>query len=203
MKKFIASVFLLLSSSSLMATTIDFDAFPSSDFLGGVEDGFTISVDAGSDLNAGSDLIPDSDFLGPFSGASSLRQVSITQSGITLTNGGLFEFSSLQSGSFFGGAEPLTVTGIFSGGIVGTDTFNPSKGSYSLFSAVNLLGVALDTLHIDMGTAAPGPTHIDDIVLNTASSPVPAPAAVWLFASGLIGLVGMKRKSAKLSSNFA
>ena len=30
-------------------------------------------------------------------------------------------------------------------------------------------------------------------------SPVPAPAAIWLFGSGLIGLIGMRKKSTKLS----
>ena len=69
------------------------------------------------------------------------------------------------------------------------------NGAYSLFSAVNLLGVSIDTLRIDLGPAGPGPTHIDDIVLNT--SVVPVPAAVWLFASGLIGLIGVAKRKAR------
>lgn len=35
---------------------------------------------------------------------------------------------------------------------------------------------------------------------NTNASAVPAPAVIWLLGSGLIGLVGMRKKSAKLSS---
>jgi hypothetical protein len=35
--------------------------------------------------------------------------------------------------------------------------------------------------------------------LNTVSS-VPAPAAVWLFGSGLIGLIGVRKKSSKISA---
>ncbi len=38
--------------------------------------------------------------------------------------------------------------------------------------------------------------------LNASTSPVPAPAAVWLFGSGLMGLLGV-RKKAKLSAQLA
>lgn len=40
--------------------------------------------------------------------------------------------------------------------------------------------------------------QFDNIVVN-ATSPVPVPAAVWLFGSGLVGLIGMKKKSLKTS----
>ena len=36
---------------------------------------------------------------------------------------------------------------------------------------------------------------IDDLVFDT--SPVPAPAAVWLFGSGLLGLIGLARRKAR------
>ncbi len=39
---------------------------------------------------------------------------------------------------------------------------------------------------------------IERVVVNT--SPVPVPAAVWLFGSGLIGLIGMKKQSIKVST---
>jgi hypothetical protein len=35
---------------------------------------------------------------------------------------------------------------------------------------------------------------IDGIMLSDATSPVPVPAAVWLFGSGLIGLIGIARR---------
>lgn len=45
---------------------------------------------------------------------------------------------------------------------------------------------------------------IDNIRLSgNATSTVPAPAVVWLFGSGLIGLVGMRKKSMTLSGNLA
>jgi len=47
-------------------------------------------------------------------------------------------------------------------------------------------------------------TAIDEIeIINNSVSTVPAPAAVWLLGSGLIGLVGARKKSAKLSGNYA
>ena len=46
----------------------------------------------------------------------------------------------------------------------------------------------------------PGPytittTAIADGMIYTAANPVPVPAAVWLLASGLLGLVGLRRKN--------
>jgi len=40
---------------------------------------------------------------------------------------------------------------------------------------------------------------LDNVSFTTNVSPVPVPAAVWLFGSGLIGLIGMKKKSSKVS----
>ena len=94
LEKIIIPVLLLPNSTSLIAATIDFDGFPTAAtgfegaFTGGTEDGFTIVVDGGSALTT------SSDFLGAFSGVNSLYHTRGTQSGITLTNGGLFEFSS-------------------------------------------------------------------------------------------------------------
>jgi hypothetical protein len=41
----------------------------------------------------------------------------------------------------------------------------------------------------------PGLVYIDDVSLETSA--VPVPAAVWLFGSGLLGLVGVARRSKK------
>ena len=190
MEKIVCLVVCLFISAA-NATVIDFDNFPTATsgfdggFIGGNEDGFTIGVDAGSFLTT------SDDFLGAFSGVNSLHHGTGQQSGITLSNGGLFTFFSLQSGGFFGGAEILTVTGMLSGGIVAVDTFSPLNNAYSLFSAVNLANINIDSLHIDMGPALPGPTHIDDITLNAAV--VPEPASIALLGLGLAG-IGFSRK---------
>ena len=45
--------------------------------------------------------------------------------------------------------------------------------------------------------------HDASIYIMTATSAVPLPAAVWLFGSGLIGLISMRRKSQKMSGKYA
>ncbi len=37
-------------------------------------------------------------------------------------------------------------------------------------------------------------SHVDEMRIITAASPVPVPAAVWLFGSALLGLTGMSRR---------
>ena len=60
------------------------------------------------------------------------------------------------------------------------------NGSYEFYAAQTGL---IDELHLGFGN------HflVDDLSLNEASV-VPIPAAVWLFGSGLIGLVGVARR---------
>jgi hypothetical protein len=36
--------------------------------------------------------------------------------------------------------------------------------------------------------------YIDNVVINADIDPIPVPAAVWLFGSGLLGLIGIARK---------
>ena len=101
MKKIIV-LFICVFTSAVNATVIDFDGF-SGTFTGGVEDGFTVAV------NGGSDLVTDGALLGAFSGLNSLRHFSNTSSGITIDNaGGVFVFANLQVGltDLFGGAGP-------------------------------------------------------------------------------------------------
>ena len=42
-----------------------------------------------------------------------------------------------------------------------------------------------------------------DLTVNIGTSSVPTPETVWLFGTGLIGLIGMRKKSEKLSDNYA
>ena len=39
--------------------------------------------------------------------------------------------------------------------------------------------------------------YIDNVVITADIAPVPVPAAVWLFGSGLVGLVGVARRKKK------
>ena len=43
-------------------------------------------------------------------------------------------------------------------------------------------------------TAPLGDADYDDMLVRAEFSPVPVPAAVWLFGSGLLGLIGAARR---------
>jgi len=62
----------------------------------------------------------------------------------------------------------------------------------SAFSTIEIRGAA-GTVDVVAG--------FDNISYTTAA--VPAPAAVWLLGSGLIGLIGMRKKSRKLTGKYA
>lgn len=85
------------------------------------------------------------------------------------------------------------------GNLLGSDTQVDTGGNLFLLSFSGIHSVSF----FGSGTVA-----LDDFSFNPVSSvpvpvPVPAPAAVWLMGSGLIGLVGMRKKSAKPSDNYA
>ncbi len=77
--------------------------------------------------------------------------------------------------------ETYFVTGIGSGG----QTFNASN------SFVGSLDYDLMSLEIDFGLSPNSIVGITGVVTQTV---VPVPAAAWLFASALLGMVGIKRK---------
>jgi uncharacterized protein YhjY with autotransporter beta-barrel domain len=159
-----AAASISISSSEVLAqnVTIDFDAFgPTSSFGGGSEDGVLIGGIFGP-------VAVNSDYLGPFSGPNSIHHDAAGSAGFNLSraDAGGFNLVSFRAGSAFGGAEALTVSGYLQGGLVGTDVFDPNPpDSYVLYTPTNLAGVAMDELRFDMGSAGPGPTHIDDIIL--------------------------------------
>ena len=75
----------------------------------------------------------------------------------------------------------------FEQGGIATGTYNALTGEY-----------VLDWSSLIEGGAFSGVTgfwHLEGVISET--SPVPVPAAVWLFGSGLIGLFGVARKKVK------
>ncbi len=81
----------------------------------------------------------------------------------------------------------LTTDGLF-GTQSGTESFAVETGDIFGF-------VALTTDSIE-GTA----TAVISNFSAPAISNVPVPAAVWLFGSGLVGLIGMRKKSSKITA---
>jgi len=74
-------------------------------------------------------------------------------------------------------------TGGFSGDLSGSFSVSYSGGNQATLLDVSIKNYA--------GQAAP--SYIAQTVITPTASPVPVPAALWLFASGLIGLSGFAR----------
>lgn len=105
------------------------------------------------------------------------------------------------SGTYNGSA----ITSLFApGGFQGNDNLllsgSPQLTILGFAFSVAGLGTSVDVYHDAAGQficagcygsySEPG----GDTVINFSASPVPIPAAVWLLASGLIGLVGIGRR---------
>ena len=103
------------------------------------------------------------------------------------------EFFNELSG---GGTSPCTGCGILGGGPLAVDPDPTAWTSFS-FSGVNGLDVS-GGVTLQLGATTGGAAgsfanmYYDNIVIDVA--PVPVPAAVWLFGSGLIGLIGIARR---------
>lgn len=93
----------------------------------------------------------------------------------------LLQFSSPQGAD----SEPSWAAASFSSSI--EDLTVPNDGFYYL------------RWHSDdsSGTGSRDELALDDITVTAGVNPVPIPGAVWLLGSGLIGLVGIKRKVGK------
>ena len=75
-----------------------------------------------------------------------------------------------------------------------------SQTSNQVYTQFSFLFTALDST-TSVEFMATGPDTAYGPVLDSVSvSAVPLPAAIWLFGSGLIGLIGMRRKSSKITA---
>lgn len=110
---------------------------------------------------------------------------------ITDENNADFIFDGLWAKVFntspdFGGEDSLfgTLSGYNNGGLV-WEIATGLNGSYEFYGPQ---AGAIDELRLGFGDWF----LVDDITLNA----VPVPAAVWLFGSGLLGLIGLARRKA-------
>ena len=99
-----------------------------------------------------------------------------------------FVFSGLFINNTAG--DLISVGGYNNGGQVGlTQTVN-----YAAASSLSFDDIIVDEVQIS--SADFFQTNIDSFIVDTVVAPsaVPVPAAVWLFGSGLLGLIGMARR---------
>jgi hypothetical protein len=172
--------------------TIDFDGLTSTgSFSAGTEDGFAIIRTSGP-------IGLNNNYLAPASGGNSIHHQSAGNASFTLgrSDGGNFTLTSFLAGSAFGGANPLTVQGYLDGALIATDVFSAiPNGSFAAFAPTNLSGRQLDNLVFAMGPASAGPTHLDNIVLDTTA--VPEPASLALLGAGLLAARFSRRRKPK------
>ena len=70
--------------------------------------------------------------------------------------------------------------------------------SYSTTTGADVSGGVTLLLKVDCGanSACVSDAYFDNVTISTDVSAVPVPAAVWLFGSGLLGLIGVARRKA-------
>jgi len=103
-----------------------------------------------------------------------------------LTNRGIKDFTL----EFFNGSSSLGQTSLMTATQYETDQPTYGSESFGGFNFTGVTGVNLNVLS-NYGDGYYYSAH--EVGFNTVSA-VPVPAAVWLFASGLIGLLGVRRK---------
>ena len=116
------------------------------------------------------------------------------------TGTGLNIFDDLADGSAYGAAT-LTAAGgndsLINVNLTGANVFTDIDSSLASFDGLFAIGGYLSTIDstnkefLFNGT---GGTNFFKSVLTIETTIVPVPAAVWLFSSGLIGLIGMARR---------
>ena len=96
--------------------------------------------------------------------------------------------NSVATLGFFDGVSTTVIPGAF--GFVSLG--DGGSSSFNLTSSISPIGLYLYIGEVgDNGEVAAGSIRVSDV----PTPPVPIPGAVWLLGSGLLGLVGLKRKS--------
>jgi hypothetical protein len=182
---------LLLSFTGAHATTIDF----SSDFTGTFFDGFR-SVDAPDVLFL--PLVGNTLTVSGLEGAPAPALVSFA-GGVLIEFDNTADSLAMDFGNDelgLGSIGDLAILQVFrDGNLVGTSSLAMNFNDL-IDQTISITGVTFDSAIIDYTTPAGDPIGlarvIDNIVFEAAV--VPIPASVWLFGSGLLGLVGMARR---------
>lgn len=195
MKLLIAGIYVIASSSALAGTvTLDFEQaiahYQEQTLIS--EKGFNLTAPGPFGFAAFSDTEAEGD--------NYLAKNFNTQPGeikLSKIDGGAFDLISIDLANY-GGGNPIPVSVTFNGlksdGSFVTQTFTDISSPFStqVFSGfLNLTEVGWD-----IGNQLQDLHKFDNLKLSSEElSPVPVPAAAWLFGSALAGFAGFRRKT--------
>jgi hypothetical protein len=206
MKKLLSAVAMMavLAAAGMAEASLTFDSFPGSwngpvDNL--IDSGFVISG------NSQAYWIADGPNFSMPEGPSNGTHYLMTQNGdvpisVSSVSGHPFNLYSFQyaeqnANNYY--APYVTVTGHLLGGntvrtIFMLDGINDGAGSLVDFQT----GILPDSFHnlISVDFVAPNYLRYSLDNISVDAIPTPIPAAAWMFGSGLVGLVGLRRKKA-------
>lgn len=193
MKKYIL-VFILMFAGTANATVIDFES--------GLDPLFTYSSDAYaySTTAAGSGYNTLYDYTGSSTVAINGFEGSPTT--FSWANTGTFDLSSfLITGAW--GSQTLTIEGLLDGVSIFSSLLAVTNDTVSVFSpgwsGIDAFRIAIGTDYVPIVSSSIGSGQhwaLDNLTVNETVSPVPVPAAAWLFGSALLGFFGFSRRKA-------
>lgn len=118
------------------------------------------------------------------------------------TGDGLTIFNDLADGSAYGAAT-LTAAGgtgsLINVNLTGADAITDIDSSLASLDGLFAIGgylSTIDSINQEVLFSGTGGPNFFKSVLTIETTVVPVPAAVWLFGSGLLGLVGLARRKA-------
>ena len=130
--------------------------------------------------------------------------LSWTADGDIITTPGLYDIDTVEGGMITGievGAGQWFGHFLYDWGVVfDTDLVLVWDATYQLDGSIELISTDVISDLFPTGSGAPGHPTIDGATVGFSYSfdllltPVPVPATVWLFGSGLIGLIGFARR---------
>jgi hypothetical protein len=206
-KKLAIITIALLSTTTVQAQLLDFNGTQTGFYINtSTSDGFTETMGN----NSGGNIAINNGSVGAYwNGNGSNNLLSWTngglQSGFILTDNNpinTFSVTSFDFGNgYSSGINPVTsleVIGTLLGGTQVSETFVSGWTSNGL-SQITLESVFTNLTSLQfIAFGADNRATFDNIVVNQLSAAVPAavpvPAAVWLFASGLLGLGALRKK---------
>ena len=196
-KSILLAVSVLVLSTSVNAVTITFDDHPNvtQNSYGaiGTYNGFVFGATNSSNRMDWIDTVDSPWNYGSVSGDfTMLNNLGGGTAIITDATNADFTFDGLWAKSWdtAPGSGGATTSGFIEGynnGVLVWQINTAINGSFGFYDAHAGL---IDELRLAFG----GHYLVDDLSLNSVSA-VPVPAAVWLFGSGLVGLVGLARRN--------